>query len=138
MTSIWPHGRWRLDLAGSANHAGTTRLADRNDPMLALAAGVLAARESAAQQGCLATVGKLRVEPNAVNAIPSHVTAWLDARGPAEAGVRTVVDAVANAAGVAALQESWTPETAFDAALTARRLLRLNREGGDERGVAGL
>ncbi len=119
-SAIWPHGRWRLDLAGSANHAGTTRLSDRNDPMLALAAGVLAARESAAQQGCLATVGKLRVEPNAVNAIPSHVTAWLDARGPAEAGVRTVVDAVANAVGVAAVQESWTPETAFDAALTAR------------------
>ena len=119
-SAIWPHGRWRLDLAGSANHAGTTRLADRNDPMLALAAGVLAAREAAAQQGCLATVGKLRVEPNAVNAIPSHVTAWLDARGPAEAGVRTVVDAVANAVGVAAVQESWTPETAFDAALTAR------------------
>src|SRR6188472_3274344 len=23
---IWPHGRWRLDLDGEANHAGTTRL----------------------------------------------------------------------------------------------------------------
>ncbi|MGH3311013.1 MAG: M20/M25/M40 family metallo-hydrolase, partial [Streptomyces sp.] len=29
---IWPHGRWRLDLPGEANHAGTTRLADRDDP----------------------------------------------------------------------------------------------------------
>ena len=28
-TDIWPHGRWRLDFAGEANHAGTTRLADR-------------------------------------------------------------------------------------------------------------
>lgn len=119
-SAIWPHGRWRLDLAGTANHAGTTRLEDRDDPMLALAAGVQAAREAAAQQGCLATVGKLRVEPNAVNAIPSQVTVWLDARGPAEAGVRAVVDAVAQAAGVDAAQESWTPETAFDAALTAR------------------
>jgi beta-ureidopropionase / N-carbamoyl-L-amino-acid hydrolase len=119
-SGIWPHGRWRLDLVGSANHAGTTRLADRNDPMLALAAGVLAAREAAAQQGCLATVGKLSVEPNAVNAIPSRVTAWLDARGPAEAGVRAVVDSVARAVGGEAVQESWTPETAFDAALTAR------------------
>ncbi len=35
--SIWPHGRWRLDLPGEANHAGTTRLADRDDPMLRLA-----------------------------------------------------------------------------------------------------
>ena len=34
-SAIWPHGRWRIDLAGQANHAGTTRLADRHDPMLA-------------------------------------------------------------------------------------------------------
>lgn len=119
-SAIWPHGRWRLDLAGTANHAGTTRLEDRDDPMLALAAGVRAARDAAAQQGCLATVGKLRVEPNAVNAIPSRVTVWLDARGPAEARVRAVVDAVAQAADVEAVQESWTPETAFDATLSAR------------------
>ena len=26
-TDIWPHGRWRLEFAGEANHAGTTRLA---------------------------------------------------------------------------------------------------------------
>ncbi|MDQ2826344.1 MAG: allantoate amidohydrolase, partial [Actinomycetota bacterium] len=36
-SSIWPHGRWRLDMAGQANHAGTTRLVDRHDPMLTLA-----------------------------------------------------------------------------------------------------
>jgi len=36
-TEIWPHGRWRLDLVGEANHAGTTRLGDRRDPMLDLA-----------------------------------------------------------------------------------------------------
>ena len=35
---IWPHGRWRVELRGEANHAGTTPLADRRDPMLALAA----------------------------------------------------------------------------------------------------
>ena len=36
--AIWPHGRWRFDFAGEANHAGTTRLADRRDPMLTLRA----------------------------------------------------------------------------------------------------
>src|SRR5690606_8477863 len=30
--SIWPHGRWRLEFTGRADHAGTTRLADRRDP----------------------------------------------------------------------------------------------------------
>jgi N-carbamoyl-L-amino-acid hydrolase len=41
-TGIWPHGRWRLTLTGEANHAGTTRLADRLDPMLGFSAAVLA------------------------------------------------------------------------------------------------
>jgi len=117
-SSIWPHGRWRLDLAGEANHAGTTRLEDRRDPMLALAAAVLSAREAATAQGCVATVGKVRVEPNGVNAIPSAVTAWLDARGPAAPGVRAVVDAVAARAGVAPVEESWTAETTFDGTLS--------------------
>ena len=80
-SAIWPHGRWRLDLRGRADHAGTTRLADRDDPMLALAAAVLAARAAAERHGTVATVGKVPVRPNGVNAIPSSVTAWLDARG---------------------------------------------------------
>src|SRR6478752_3609796 len=99
-SSIWPHGRWRLDLAGEANHAGTTRLEDRRDPMLALAAAVLSAREAATAQGCVATVGKVLVEPGGVNAIPSRVTAWLDARGPVDLDVRAVVAGVGAQAGV--------------------------------------
>jgi N-carbamoyl-L-amino-acid hydrolase len=69
-------------------------------------------------------VGKVRVEPNGVNAIASHVTAWLDARGPHEAGVRAVVEQVGSRCGSLPVQESWTPETAFDVAL-ARRLSAL-------------
>ena len=90
-SSIWPHGRWRFDFEGQANHAGTTRLADRDDPMLSLAALISSAREIAAAQGCVATVGKVQVLPNGVNAIPSLVTAWLDARGADEAAVRRIV-----------------------------------------------
>jgi beta-ureidopropionase / N-carbamoyl-L-amino-acid hydrolase len=118
--SIWPHGRWRLDLRGRADHAGTTRLADRDDPMLALAEAVLAARSAAERHGAVATVGKLRVEPNGVNAIPSAVTAWLDARGPAEEDVRAVVADVGGAAGTGPVEESWTPPTTFDPALRDR------------------
>src|SRR5579875_3590329 len=43
-TDIWPHGRWRLDFPGEANHAGTTRLQDRRDAMLGCAQTVVAAR----------------------------------------------------------------------------------------------
>jgi N-carbamoyl-L-amino-acid hydrolase len=119
-SAIWPHGRWRLDLHGRADHAGTTRLTDRDDPMLVLAAVIQAARGSAERHGTLATVGKLRVRPNGVNAIPSGVTAWLDARGPSEADVRSVVAEVGSAAGIAAVEESWTGPTDFDAGLRDR------------------
>ena len=122
-TGIWPHGRWRIELPGVANHAGTTRLVDRHDAMLGAARVVLDARDAAARHGCVATVGKVRVVPGGVNAIPSHVTAWLDSRGPDEAGVRAVVAEVGagvEVVGGTLTQESWTPLTAFDAALVAR------------------
>lgn len=119
-SSIWPHGRWRLDLAGEANHAGTTALADRRDPMLTLAEVVLAARAAAERHGCVATVGKVQVRPNGVNAIPSSVTAWLDARGADPDAVQRVVADVAAAAGTPAVEESRTGVTTFDPALAGR------------------
>ena len=116
-SSIRPHGRWRLDLHGRADHAGTTALADRRDPMLDLAAVITAARSEAAARQCVATIAKVVVKPNGVNAIPSHVTAWLDARGPVDTDVRAVAEAVARAGGTAATEESFTATTAFDPTL---------------------
>ena len=116
-SAIWPHGRWRVDLPGQANHAGTTGLADRNDPMLAFARLVLAARELAARHDAVATCGKVRVEPNGVNAIPSAVTAWVDARGPVASSVRAVVaelTTLARTQGGDMDEESWTDRTSFD------------------------
>jgi N-carbamoyl-L-amino-acid hydrolase len=122
---IWPHGRWRLDLDGEANHAGTTRLVDRDDPMLRLAAAVLSAREAATARGAVATIGRVTVAPNGTNAIPSRVRAWLDARGADEADVRAVVAVVAAAAGIEPVEESWTPLVAFGDALRGRLADRL-------------
>ncbi|WP_407667795.1 allantoate amidohydrolase [Nostocoides japonicum] len=127
-SDIWPHGRWRVDLAGEANHAGTTRLADREDAMLGYAATVLAARSAAEARGCVATVGKVAVTPGGVNAIPSHVTGWLDARGADADAVRAAVQdvrAVAEQHGGVVTEESWTPTTAFDPGLVRRLATRL-------------
>jgi N-carbamoyl-L-amino-acid hydrolase len=127
-TDIWPHGRWRLDFSGEANHAGTTRLEDRQDAMLGYAGAVLAAREAATRHGCVATIGKVHVTPGGVNAIPSHVTGWLDARGASPRAVRRAVadvrDMVQQAGGTVA-EESWTPSTPFDTELAARLQTRL-------------
>ncbi len=98
-SDIWPHGRWRVDVPGEANHAGTTRLADRHDAMLGAAAVTIAARRAAEEHGCVATVGKVRVTPGGVNAVPSSTSAWLDARGADEAEVRAVVAEVSAVAG---------------------------------------
>jgi len=119
-SAIWPHGRWRLDLHGHADHAGTTRLQDRDDPMLRLATAVTTARESAERHGTVATIGKVQVLPNGVNAIPSQVIAWLDARGADPDAVGRVVAEVSGATGAAAVEESWTPSTDFDVTLRDR------------------
>jgi beta-ureidopropionase / N-carbamoyl-L-amino-acid hydrolase len=122
-TAIWGHGRWRFELPGEANHAGTTRLSDRRDPTLAHATLVLRARELAQRHGIVATCGKVRIDPNGVNAIPSLVTGWLDARGDDDTAVRAMVaefaEAVAEVGGTFT-EESWTDRTPFDAGLTDR------------------
>ncbi|MCU1598226.1 MAG: hypothetical protein JWQ47_1965 [Glaciihabitans sp.] len=114
-TQIWPHGRWRVDLVGQQNHAGTTRLADRRDPMLDLARVILEVRIAAKSHGILATVGKIRVSPGAVNAIPGSVSAWIDARGSDETLVRRAMAEIGRDAAL----ESWTPATPFDPAFVA-------------------
>ena len=119
-SAIRGHGRWRFDLIGRPDHAGTTRLDDRDDPMLLQANLVLAAREAARRHGCVATVGKVLVEPNAVNAIPARVQAWLDVRADDDRTVRTVVAEVGEAVGVRAEEESWTARVDFDPALRDR------------------
>ncbi len=135
---IWPHGRWRLDFVGRADHAGTARLADRHDPMLPYAATALAARQAAAENAALATFGKVIVEPNGTNAVPSAVRAWLDARAPDEATLGDTVTTVRSAAqsfceqhGVtlSVHQESFTPLVRFDDALRDRLAATLATAG---------
>jgi N-carbamoyl-L-amino-acid hydrolase len=125
-SAIWPHGRWRFDFRGEANHAGTTRLADRRDPMLPYAETVLAARREARLAGAVATFGKITVEPNGVNAIPSLVRGWLDSRAADQDTLDTVVNAVEQAAreyaaahgvDLGVVRESFTPVVEFDHAL---------------------
>ncbi len=101
-SAIWPHGRWRFDFAGQGNHAGTTLLKDRRDPMLPFARTVLAARDAAEHHDAVATMGKVSVTPNGVNAIPSLVRAWLDTRAPDDDAVRATVAEIHAAAEDAA------------------------------------
>jgi N-carbamoyl-L-amino-acid hydrolase len=125
-SAIRPHGRWRIDLPGEANHAGTTLLADRRDAMIAAAEVVLAARAAAERHDAVATCGKLQIEPNGVNAIPSHATVWLDARAASAEQVRGVVTEVAETAerlGGTLIEQSWSDATGFPGAAQLAEVL---------------
>jgi N-carbamoyl-L-amino-acid hydrolase len=123
-SAIWPHGRFRFDFCGEANHAGTTAMGDRRDPMIAYAATVLAAQRLASDSGSRATFGKLLVEPGATNAIPSRVTAWLDARAAGGQTLDKLVDDLVAASKEASDRttvemrtESRSPAVDFDVPL---------------------
>lgn len=139
-SAIWPHGRWRFDFRGEANHAGTTRLVDRRDPMLTYAETVLAARREAELTGALATFGKIAVEPNGVNAIPSLVRGWLDSRAADQDTLDAVVTGIERAAREHAeragidldvVRESFTPVVEFQHALRDELGKILTGRGGD-------
>jgi len=128
-SAIWPHGRWRLDFTGEGNHAGTTRMADRHDPMLTYAYTVLAANKEARLRGAHATMGRVAVEPNATNAVPSLVRGWLDVRAAEAPALEKMVEAIHKRAverstrdgtAVTLTEESVSPEVAFDGGLVTR------------------
>ncbi len=128
-SEIWPHGRYRFDFEGEANHAGSTRMDDRHDPMLTYAVTALAASKKARLTQERATFGRLAVEPNGTNAIPSRVSAWLDARGATDESLEDLVGSILFRAQERAASDgttvSMTPESvsravAFSGDLAAR------------------
>ena len=97
-SGIWPHGRWRFEFGGRADHAGTTRMEDRVDPMLTYAMTALAANKQARTMGQRATFGRVEVRPGGTNIIPSAVVAWLDARAESDTDLKALVGGIAKQA----------------------------------------
>lgn len=128
-SGIWPHGRYRFDFTGRPDHAGTTRMEDRRDPMLTYAMTTLAANKQARLSGSRATFGRVDVAPNGTNAVPSRVTGWLDARAADDAALQGLVEAIVRQArdraerdgtGLEVTAESVSALVGFDPALTAQ------------------
>ncbi|HEY3261010.1 MAG TPA: allantoate amidohydrolase [Pseudonocardiaceae bacterium] len=149
--SILAHGRWRLTFSGEGNHAGTTALGDRRDPVLPAAAAVLAARRVASTvDGARATVGRIVPNPGGTNVIASTVDVWLDARALSAVDARVVVDEIVAAARAAVAEEgcaltvgeeSFGDTVVFDAALRDRVSAVVGgvsaAPGGGRRGLPG-
>jgi len=151
-TGIVAHGRWRLTITGEGNHAGTTAIADRRDPMVVAAQAVLAARDAArGHDGAVATVGRMVPNPGGTNVIASSVRLWLDTRYGASADTAGVVDQIVarvrqlahnEGCTVEVAQESASPAVAFDPVLRRRlagalRAPEIPTGAGHDAGVLG-
>ena len=108
-TSIIGHGRWKLTISGQGNHAGTTLMEDRADPMVAAAQVILAIRKTAAATPeARATVGRLQPIPGGTNVIASRVELWIDIRHPDDATTASLVESIHGQAQKAAAFEGCT------------------------------
>lgn len=73
--------RYRARFSGTANHAGTTPMHERDDALVAAAPLIGRVREVAVELGIIATVGDFKVRPGAPNVIPERVDAVVEIRG---------------------------------------------------------
>jgi allantoate deiminase len=84
----------RVRLHGEANHAGTTPMEMRRDPLMGMAEVAVALREEALARGGTVTIGSVSVEPGAFTVIPARCEFSIDFRvGSAEefGGLRELV-----------------------------------------------
>lgn len=133
-SSILGHGRWKVTVSGQGNHAGTTPMTDRADPVVAAAALVgLVSELATATDDARATVGRFEPHPGGTNVIASHVDFWLDVRHADDSVTHDLVARIASEAATTAArhgcsavvsEESWSPTVGFDPAL-GRAVARL-------------
>lgn len=124
---IIAHGRWHVRIDGRGDHAGATRMADRQDPVVVAARVIESLREQTlAIDEARGTVGRIEVTPGGTNVIASAVDLWLDVRHRDDAQVRAIVAGVTAAAHVSAeaegcavtvTEQSFSPTVDFDAEL---------------------
>jgi beta-ureidopropionase / N-carbamoyl-L-amino-acid hydrolase len=85
VTAIVGIRRYEVTVEGRADHSGTTPMSLRRDALVGAADFIRAVEELARSRPpespyLVATVGKLSVEPNAINAVPGAVRMILEAR----------------------------------------------------------
>ena len=93
VSAITGQSRYHLTFTGEAAHAGTTPMDHRKDALVAASVLVQAVEAYAAgQEGLVATVGQLTVQPGAANVVPGKVTLSLDVRHPDDAQRRIAAE----------------------------------------------
>jgi allantoate deiminase len=90
---ITGYRQYLVTLEGAANHAGTTPMDLRRDPMAGAAEIISGVINTAHRMGrpCVTTVGRLNVAPNERAVIPRQVAFTVDARSPDAAQLATLL-----------------------------------------------
>lgn len=85
VTAIVGQSRLTLTVSGEAGHAGTVPMGLRRDAFVAAAEMTLALEALArSSPDVVATIGRVAVEPGAVNVVPSRVVCSVDIRAPGD------------------------------------------------------
>jgi allantoate deiminase len=98
VTAIAGRRQVLVKIAGEANHAGATSMADRRDA-LAAAAACMVGLESLVKTlggGAVLTVGKIENHPNAINVVPDRVEFTIDFRSGDNAVIQSSLDKIRN------------------------------------------
>ncbi|MBZ5740059.1 allantoate amidohydrolase [Nocardioides mangrovi] len=88
VTTIAGARRFRLSVIGEARHAGGTPYSRRRDALVGASEAITAIERLAratGEQGPIATVGRIEVQPGAVNVIPGRADFSLDLRAATDA-----------------------------------------------------
>ncbi|MEV4777284.1 allantoate amidohydrolase [Microbacterium sp. LWH12-1.2] len=128
--AIIAHGRWHVRIEGRGDHAGATRMTDRQDPVVVAAEAIRSLREQTlAVDDARGTVGRVKVTPGGTNVIASSVDLWMDVRHRDDNAVSRIVDAVttmtekaadAEGCSVTVAEQSFSPTVEFDLVLRDR------------------
>jgi len=95
VTAIVGQSRLDVKFSGEANHAGTTPMRLRRDAMTSAAEWMLAVEAAArAEEGLVATVGRVHASPGVTNVIPGAAQLSLDLRHAKDATRKAAVDAL--------------------------------------------
>ncbi len=124
----WGAVKQRVAFLGEPQHTGPTPMAERRDALLAAARLICAVRTIAeSAPGLLhSSVGRLEVQPNSPNVVPSEAVAFVELRSPepsvlasAEAALEREVASASRSAGVRHQRRAVDrrPAGAFDAGL---------------------
>lgn len=113
VTSVQGISWQEVSIIGQSNHAGTTPMRLRHDPLYVAAEIAVFLRNLASEFGGdqVCTVGKIDVHPNLTNVVPAKATLTLDVRNTSESRLKQAEDRIADFIAEIAIKEGVTIST---------------------------